>query len=261
MIRIVATLFAASFFAVAALCFMPCPAAASNIFCAASAGVLPLDPATGLISPEQSTTRYAVILGVRGKRTVSASVTFINRKNAYIVDIPTSPIFALKNRHDRYTQAMLVRFAHPTHVRYAYVDTAAVDGAAAITCPTVPLKPIVPRKMTGKEIIGHTSQKFDATFQQALPPLPCGAVYRRTKVLHAGTVYGGDFGLKSRSAVALVALDSRGNSASVKLLKSSGIAQFDQNVLAAAESTKYRPASFLCTPIVSEYIFVGQYSP
>ena len=259
--RILPALFAASFLVLVAAIAMPGPVAASNIFCAASVTTFPLDPATDLITKEALTTRYAVVLGVRGKRNVSASVTFINRKNAYIVDIPTSPIFALKNRHDRYTQAILVRFARPTHVRYAYVDTAAVDGAAAITCPTVPLKPIVPRKMTGEEIIGHSSQKFDATFQQALPPLPCGAVYRRTKVLHAGTVYGGEFGLVSRSAEVLVALDSRGKPASVKLLKSSSIAQFDQNVLAAAESTKYRPASFLCTPIVSEYIFVGQYSP
>uniref|UniRef100_E6Q1G3 Uncharacterized protein n=1 Tax=mine drainage metagenome TaxID=410659 RepID=E6Q1G3_9ZZZZ len=41
-------------------------------------------------------------------------------------------------------------------------------------------------------------------------------------------------------------------------------AQFDQNVqnvLASAETTKYRPASFLCTPIVSEYVMAGKYNP
>lgn len=259
--RILPALFAASFFVLVAAIAMPGPVAASNIFCAASVTTFPLDPATDLITKEALTTRYAVVLGVRGKRNVSASVTFINRKSAYIVDIPTSPIFALKNRHDRYTQAILVRFARPTHVRYAYVDTAAVDGAAAITCPTVPLKPIVPRKMTGEEIIGHNSQKFDATFQQALPPLPCGAVYRPAAVVHTGRFYGGDFGLKSRSAVALVALDSRGNLASVKIVRSSGMSQIDDNLLATAEHTVFRPATFLCTPIVSQYLMVGKYNP
>ena len=259
--RILPALFAASFFVLVAAIAMPGPAAASNIFCAASVTTFPLDPATDRIAKEASTTRYAIDLAVRGKQRVAASVTFIGEKDAYIVNVPSAPLSATRKGHDRYTDAMMVRFPHPLHVRYAYVDTAAVDGAAAITCPTVPARPVVPKKWVGTKLFDGDPPRLDATFQQALPPLPCGAVYRRTKVLHAGTVYGGDFGLKSRSAVALVALDSRGNSASVKLLKSSGIAQFDQNVLAAAESTKYRPASFLCTPIVSEYIFVGQYSP
>ncbi len=239
----------------------PAPAAASNIFCAASVFAFPLDPATDRIAPESATSRYAIDLSVRGKAKVAASVTFIGEKNAYIVQVPTARLLGATKRHDRFTGTMLVRFPHSTQVRYAYVDSVAVDGAAAITCPTVPGKPSVPKKWVGKQLFGAGSPRLDAALQQALPPLPCGAVYRPARVVRAGTVYGGDFGFQSRSAEVLVALDSHGKLATVKLLKSSGIPQFDQNVLASAESTKYRPASFLCTPIVSEYVFVGEYSP
>ncbi len=253
-------LFVASFFAVAALCAVPRPAAASNIFCAASVDTMPLDPGTDRLSQAQATTRYAIMLAVRGKKRVAASVTFIGEKNAYIVTIPRSPIFGTKKGHDRYTEPMLVRFAHPTHVRYAYVDTAAVDGAAAITCPTVPLKPYVPSKMVGKKLIGQSSQRLDATLQQALPPLPCGAVYRQAKIVHSGELYGGEFGVQKRVAKVRVALDSRGKLASVKLVQSSGIEQIDDNLIAAAERSSYKPAMFLCTPIVSEYLLVGTYN-
>ena len=255
-------LFTASFFVVAAAFAVPRPAAASNIFCAASVSAFPLDPATDRIAQEQSTSRYAIDLGVRGKKNVTASVTFIGEKNAYIVNIPNTPLQANgKKKGDWYTDAMLVRFARPAHVRYAYVDTVAVDGAATMTCPTVPMKASVPRKWAGKKLFERGAPGLDAKFQQALPPLPCGAVYRQAKMLRTGTLYGGTFGIKARSAIVTVALDSRGKLAYVKLIKSSGIPQFDQNVLASAESSTYKPATFLCTPIVSEYIFIGNYMP
>ncbi len=239
----------------------PAPAAASNIFCAASVFAFPLDPATDRIAPESATSRYAIDLSVRGKANVAASVTFIGEKNAYIVRVPTARLHGAPKRHDRFTGTMLVRFPHSTKVRYAYVDSVAVDGAAAITCPTVPGKPSVPKKWVGKQLFGAGSPRLDAALQQALPPLPCGAVYRQATIARAGRFYGGDFGLKSRTAKVMVALDSHGNLASVKLVQSSGISQIDQNLLATAESTRFRPAMFLCTPIVSQYLMVGNYSP
>lgn len=239
----------------------PAPAVASNIFCAASVAAFPLDPATDRIAPEVATTRYAIDLGVHGTKGVTASVTFIGEKSAYMVNVPSTPLAAVPKKGDRYTGAILVRFAHPTHIRYAYVDTAAVDGAVAITCPTVPAAPTVPKKWAGKKLFGTRSPRLDATLQQALPPLPCGAVYRPAAVVRAGRFYSGAFGVQSRSAVVMVALDSRGNLASVKLVKSSGITQIDENLIATAQSTVFRPASFLCTPIVSQYVMVGKYKP
>ena len=259
--RFFLSLFAASSFAVVAAIAMPGPAAASNIFCAASVMAFPLDPATDRIAQEPSTARYAIDLGVRGKKSVSASVTFIAEKNAYIVNVPSTPLGATKRGTDRYTDAMMVRFPHPTHVRYAYVDTVAVDGAAAITCPTVPGRTTVPKKWVGRELFDADSPRLDAKFQQALPPLPCGAVYRPAAIVRAGTFYGGAFGLKSRSAVVMIALDSRGQLVKVRLIRSSGVPQIDENLIASAESTTFRPAMFLCTPVVGEYTMVGNYNP
>ena len=67
--------------------------------------------------------------------------------------------------------------------------------------------------------------------------------------------------MKSRSAVVLIALDSRGNLAKVRLVRSSGVPQIDENLMATAESSVFRPATFLCTPIVSQYLMVGNYKP
>ena len=259
--RFFLSLFAASSFAAVAAFAMPGPAAASNIFCAASVMAFPLDPATDRIAQEPSTARYAIDLGVRGKKSVSASVTFIAEKNAYIVNVPSTPLSATKKGTDRYTDALMVRFPHPTHVRYAYVDTVAVDGAAAITCPTVPGPTNVPKKWVGRKLFGTDSPRLDAALQQALPPLPCGAVYRQATIVRAGTFYGGAFGMKSRSAVVMVALDSRGKVAKVQLTRSSGMSQIDDNLIATAESTVFRPATFLCTPVVSQYVMVGNYNP
>jgi len=237
------------------------PAAASNAFCAASVAWSAIHAATNPVAPGSAATRYALALGVRGTTSVAASVTFIGTKNAYIVQIPVTPLVVVMKKHDRFTRAIVVHFPHATHIRYAYVDTAAVDGAPSVTCPTVAESPGVPKFWHWKQLLAGKRLNLDATLQQALPPLRCGAVYRQARMARAGTVYGGNFGFQTRSADVLVDIDSLGKPALVKLLRSSGIPAFDRNVIAAAEASRFHPARFLCSPVVSEYVFVGQYSP
>ena len=240
---------------------VPEPAAASNAFCAASVAWSAIHAATNPVAPGSAATRYALALGVRGTTSAAASVTFIGTKNAYIVQIPVTPLVVVMKKRDRFTRVIVVHFPHATRIRYAYVDTAAVDGAPPVTCPTVAERPGVPKFWHWKQLLAGKWLNLDATLQQALPPLRCGAVYRQARMARAGTVYGGNFGFQARSAEVLVDVDSSGKPALVKLVRSSGIPGFDRNVLASAEASRFHPARFLCSPVVSEYLFVGQYSP
>ncbi len=240
---------------------VPAPADASNAFCAASVAWSAIHAATNPVAPGSAATRYALALGVRGTTSAAASVTFIGTKNAYIVQVPVTPLVAVMKMRDRFTRVIVVHFPHATHIRYAYVDTAAVDGAPSVTCPTVAESPGVPKFWHWKQLLAGKWLNLDATLQQALPPLRCGAVYRQARMARAGTVYGGNFGFQARSAEVLVDIDSLGKPALAKLVRSSGIPAFDQNVLAAAEASRFHPARFLCSPVVSEYLFVGKYLP
>jgi hypothetical protein len=58
-----------------------------------------------------------------------------------------------------------------------------------------------------------------------------------------------------------VFIDSEGHPVDAWIHKSSGIDNADTLAVASALRSQYAPATFLCTPIVSEYIFRVDFAP
>ncbi len=154
---------------------------------------------------------------------------------------------------------MVVTLPKPAAVRYAYVDSYRIDGGAETSCAS---EPAAARSWAN----GHpprprpNSRRFAAVSKGSLPPLPCGKTFADARVTRAFQPAGINTTHTNTVDVG-VFVDSAGHPVQAWVQKSSGIDVADSRAVAAAQHSQYAPATFLCTPVVSEYIFRVDFDP
>jgi len=217
-----------------------------NPFCDVLAGM----------SPAGTAGDYGIILFARAGTALDAHVTMIGDTAAYDAHVTAVLEGGVTDRH---TAPVIVRFAKPTAVRYFFVDSYAIDGAAATTCPSYvfpggagpAVEPAQP----------FAAQIVRAAYLQDLPALPCGHVYTPPGIGKGFEPIVGHFGDTPRDALLYVYVDSKGNAVEATLERTSGIEGIDDAALGGVEGTRYRPAELLCTPVVSELEMEMKYQP
>ncbi|HVA33020.1 MAG TPA: hypothetical protein VNG31_02660 [Candidatus Baltobacteraceae bacterium] len=243
------------------------PSSWNNPFCKGSVYVIPWDGAVDAPSRSRSTDRYAVELEADGKTDVTATITLISLSGAYSVDVSHRDLLRESGSDRFYAEPVLVKFKKPVALRYAYVDAIGVDGAAPASCPTVPetVAPLAADRLADAPRLGTDVAATGAKYLQALPPLSCGHVYTppvppnnpSAQLLIGNAGYGG----RPLTARVHIFIDSNGLPAEVLLDKSSGVTAYDDVVVGAAQHTRYTPATFLCTPVVSDFSYELEWRP
>lgn len=229
-------------------------------FCAASVSVIPWNDGADAPDVASITNRYAVQLWADGRQSVAGRVVFVADDGAYAVTMPVSDLLRKGGTHRFYTAFVPVVFDTRVQVRYAYVDSVAIDGEKAVDCPTVVT--LVNRSRAGDQpswgLRGVTS--LHAAFVQALPALNCGKWYIAPEMLGEGPLVG-HFGDDRRTTVVRVYIDSNGIPVKERVEQSSGVDGLDDAAVGAVQQSHYRPAQFLCTPVVSEMLVDMEYVP
>lgn len=244
--------------ALAVVTSVPLPASASNYFCSAGLHLIPWNSGADAPLPSTTTADYALWLSVKGKASVTARVTLITQKAAWQVTL-TSRLHAVRNSTDRFTDGAHVHFGVAHAVRYAFVDAAGVDGAALNTCPSV-VRAIRPWISAGSAPrLGSAARTLTPVYLQALPALSCGKTFTAPELTKDGTADISRFGNAYRSAEVLIDVDSDGRVVHAKIYRSSGVDGIDASALSAAEHSGFKPATFLCVPVVSQFLFRLKY--
>ncbi|HEY5425509.1 MAG TPA: energy transducer TonB [Candidatus Tumulicola sp.] len=187
--------------------------------------------------------------------TLSVHVTMIGDSgayDAYVADttlVPGSSGFNLPKR-------TVVKLPAGAVVKYAYVDSYIVAGAPKIDCPSQPSK--IAASTPGVNLDATTY--VSATFLQTLPPLPCGVMYAPPHV-RGYSPRTGYWGNKPLTTKVHGFINSDGRVVQMSVYKSSGVDGIDDEAMASAQHSTYAPATFLCTPVVGDYLFSFTYRP
>jgi len=225
---------------------------------------MPWNARAGAPSTKLSSDRYVLELFANGRTDVAGAVTLITSDSAYSVAIPRSDLLRSAGSNDFYAEPILVAFDKPVDVHYAYVDQIGVDGAAPEACPTVVQQVHPFTADAGNEFdvsIGGDVKPVNATFLQALPDLKCGRAYIPSGLPRGAGGVVGAYGNQRKSTVIRIYIDSNGIPAGASIERPSGIDGLDNNALGLVEHTRYEPAKFLCTPVVSEMSIEMEYNP
>ncbi|HEY3676897.1 MAG TPA: hypothetical protein VGK84_13000 [Candidatus Tumulicola sp.] len=232
----------------------PATSSWSNPFCAGDVSAFPWNRDLDEPAKLGNNTHYVVSLFADGKSTVSATIVLISSDGAYTVTVERNALLRRAGSDKFYAPAILVGFDKPREVLYAFVDTVGVDGAAPTPCPTVvnEVQSLFGRSVAAQRPSMAGAPVTPAVFRQALPPLDCGSAYEPPVLLTREGPDLGDFGNKPQTAFVHVYLDSAGHPVNPTLTQSSGVEGIDDWAMAGAEQSHYKPAQFLCTPVVGE---------
>lgn len=215
-----------------------------NPFCDVIAAVVPLPDVVASSTPVAGSVRYAVGLFARRGTTLAAHVTLVSDGYAYDALVPEAILSG--SLEDRHHEPIVVTLPAPDELKYFFVDSYALDGAASVTCPSYvfPIGETAQAQVTGARVI-------PAVLLQPIGKLPCGKMYQDVGASKYGGVIG-HYGDKPLSVTYRVYIDSSGRAISEKLLHSSGVEGVDSAALGSIQQEEFQPARFLCTPVVSE---------
>lgn len=245
----------------------PASAAAtwSNPFCAGAAWVVPWDPSTDSPATSPASTRYIVQLAANGERDAIATVTLITDRDAYSAALARTELTGDGGGEGRYAPPVMVAFDQPVIVRFAFVDQIGVDGAEQAPCPTVvtDVRPFTAHAgdPNATPHAGGSLAYVSAKFVQALPPLTCGATYTGPDTTRDTGAVVGHYGDRPRTTVVHVFIDSNGLAMNPTIEKSSGVDGLDAAALGGIEHSRFKPARFLCTAVVSDMRIDMEYRP
>jgi hypothetical protein len=233
----------------------PAPAATAvwafdNPFCEVLAGLVPI---TGRVPGSE----YGLQLYASHGTTVAAHVTLIGSDAAYDANVTVTNLQGATT--DRRTGGIVVRLEKAAPIHYFFVDSFSIDGAASMTCPSY-----VFRAGSAPSSDGITASGLNAVtaaFLEKLPDMPCGKAYTEPSVQKGFDSPVGFYGYQRRSTVLHVFIDSNGLQVRSSIKSSSGVPGLDDAAYAGVQYTRYRPAQFLCTPVVGEIDMQMDYSP
>lgn len=216
-----------------------------NAFCGALASVVSTgDPGS-----------YAVGLFTGAGTTIDAHVTLVGKTDAYDAYVTAAPLTGAPG--DLQSEGVVAKLPPDAHIGWYYVDSYAVDGGATITCPSYIF--VVDDRTVN---VPENARTIDVRHLQALPPLKCGHVYTPAEMgrgLEAQVSSG--YGDHSLVVVARSSIDSNGYSMREEIVQSSGVAGFDSYMLGAMHTHQFKPAQFLCTPVVGTVEVELKYGP
>jgi hypothetical protein len=221
---------------------------------------VPWDLLTNSRAATITTDSVVVALHAESGSRINAHVTIIADTGAYDAAVPDVSLFGTPS--GRNSLPLLATLPRATAVRYVYVDSYAIDGAAEQTCPSDPFSveesmqwapPAPPLPSSG---IIHVA----ITLKQALPTLACGKLFSYATVIRPYQPAGVPTAKRLTSEVETF-VDSNGHVVRTTLYESSGSPNADAQAIDAAQRTTYAPATLLCTPIVGRYLFRADFEP
>jgi len=242
----------------------PAPSPASppepDPFCAVRAVAVPWDSLKNARASTITTDNVVIALHSELGSRIKAHVTMIGDSGVYDAAVPQVALYGKASQFN--SPPLLVALPHATAVRYVYVDSYAIDGAAEQTCPSDPFDieaslrwapPAPPLPKSG--VINIT-----VTLKQPLPMRSCGKLFSDATVIRPYQPAGVPTTKRLTSEVETF-IDSNGNVVKTTLYKSSGFPTADARAIDAAQRSKYAPAMLLCTPIVGRYLFRTDFEP
>jgi hypothetical protein len=241
----------------AAACAADAPAAQwkyDNPFCNVIAAAAPLPDVVAAVTPPAGGSRYAVDLHARTGTALAAHVTLVSESDAYDVAVPDTNLSGPVE--DRATNPFVVMLPKPDSVKFFFVDSYAVDRGASVTCPSYVF--LIGEPLSSQE---SGAVVLTATHLQALGKLPCGQVYQPVRL---GNDFGsvvGAYGNQPHSVTYHAYIDSNGRALREVLIRSSGVDGLDDAALGDIQQANFKPAQFLCTPVVGEVDLREDYNP
>lgn len=235
---------------------LPPSASWANPFCKASAELVPWNLADRRYASAPSNA-YALLVRAVAKKNYAARLTMIADDGVYQVDLPRTPVALGRPR------LYFVAFEKGVSVQYYFVDGVGVDGQPIADCPSF-VKPVLPAFDLTAEVtdfLVSDSDRVDAHYLQPLPALPCGTMYSAAKQERSYQPIVGHFGSRPLSTLLKVYLDSDGHVVDSEIERPSGVDGIDEAAFSAVQYATYRPATFLCTPVVSTSLITVQYEP
>jgi hypothetical protein len=225
-----------------------------NPFCDVVAAVAPLPDVVAATTPVSGPSRYAVDLHARSGATVAAHVTLISDTDAYDATVPEAKLSG--PMEDRVTSPFIVTLPKADSIKFFFVDSYAADRAAGVTCPSYifPIGEPLESQESGAPVL-------TAAHLQALGKLACGKVYQPIRL---GADFGslvGQYGNQAHAVTYDAYIDSNGRALREVLMQSSGIPDLDAAALGEIQQANFRPAQFLCTPVVGEIELNQEYFP
>ncbi len=227
-------------------------------FCAIHVVGVPWNQASGTASSSATDSVVLSLYSMSGSK-VDAHVKLISQTDAYDVALTDLALDGKPSAHS--TGAIFVTLPKAATLRYAYVDSYRLDGAPEKSCATEPYDlRSWEAALQAPPSQPPTSPRFAAALTGPLPPLPCGKTYTDARVTRAYQPPGVPLN-KTYTVQVGVFIDSEGRPIDTWIYKSSGIGQADALAKASALLSQYAPATFLCAPIVSEYLFRVDFAP
>lgn len=232
---------------------LPTPPPWLDPFCTVSIGAIQWDTATNSRAVAESSNALIVSVFSQSGNRVDAHVTLLSDSGAY--DVALQGLALRGKNFDLFAPEILVELPKTMAIRYAYVDSYALDGRPAVSCPSEPFA--LPPDPSEQFVAPNSSNpRVAAVFKQPLPGLPCGKMFSQAQVIKAAEpVYPVSFFDHTRTAEVAIFLDSNGNLIKTSIYKSSGLEAMDDAATDAAIRSKFKPAMLLCTPVVSKYLF------
>lgn len=243
----------------AAISFSPTASRASSPFCGATLWMVPWNLGADAPLHGSHSADYMLELYAEGKRDIAARVTMITDSDAYSVTVPAVTLQTLAGETDKVVAPIHVRFETAQTVKYAFVDGVGLDGADVADCPS-DVQDVIPYSGSGQPHMGFHAQTIAAKFLQALPQLTCGKVYTEPRITKDNGSIVGHYGNAPRETTVHIYLDSNGTVLRTSIEKSSGVEGLDLAALGAARVSEFAPATFLCTPVVSELFMTYTYT-
>jgi TonB family protein len=215
-----------------------------NPFCSAIAAVAPLSDGSG----------YALDVAASSGTTIEAHVTLVSASAAYDAHLPDTNLYGPVG--DRRSEPVVVKLPSADALKYFFLDSYAIDRGTHVTCPSY----VFP---VGETISGSAGDAtaVSATPLQTLGHLTCGAMYQGPSAPSDAGGLIGHYGNRPLSVELRVYVDSRGRAINQQVLSSSGVEGVDSAALGIVAQQQYRPAEFLCTPVVGELLIRLEYQP
>jgi TonB family protein len=231
-----------------------------NPFCGASAIVVPWSAKTNAATMGASQT-YAIYIWTNATSNYAARLTLVSDDAAYAVAIPRAQAPKGGDARSR-RSAYLVSLPQKTEVKEYFVDAVGVDGAATTACPSF-VKEVEGEIGSDASVVAPPAafDRLEAQLAQTLAAPACGSRYTPLALSKFAPVIVGRYGGEEKVVEIEAFVDSAGHVIKTELWRSSGIAGLDDTAMAQFGQSSYQPATFLCTPVVSNGIFALRYEP
>ena len=210
----------------------------------------------------QSADRYGLFVFAHAKRTLTAKIVLASDTELYRISMSEGRIFPVKSDPDRGVAAVLVRFKSPVAIHHAYVEELGIDDAPPQECAALVTST---DDRDNAEMSSRLGSLVPVRWAETIdrPASTCVNAYTDATVLGIPDedTESDDYGSAPLSAVVDVVVASDGTVLQASLSQKSGVSGIDAEAIKTATDARYKPATLLCAPVASEYLFKYEYDP